>query len=78
MEKFEDIPKQELSWTEEPVIGLVLLNAHRDSNGSPIEPYVYYDVAKHIPTGKVIIFPTERNMKHEFINNYWNKTGKFN
>lgn len=76
--QLKDIPEEELSWTDEPIIGLVLMNAEKDSDGKPIDPNVYYKVAKHIPTEMLIIVATERNMMHEFANEILKKRGKFN
>ncbi len=74
----QDIPEDELSWTEEPVIGLALVNAEKDSNGETIDPHKYYNVAKHLPSGKIIIIATDKNMKHDFVNNVLNRQGRFN
>jgi len=76
--ELKDIPKEELSWTDEPVIGLVLINAERDSNGTLIDPMKYYMVAKHKPSGMIIIVSTERNMKNEFVNDILREQNKFN
>lgn len=58
-----DIPKDELLLAGNKIIGLTLLGAERDSNGLPIEPYGYYRVHKHKPTGKLIIEATGKNME---------------
>lgn len=68
----------EFNWTNEPVIGLVLMNAERDSNGIPIDPNTYYKVGKHKQSDMLIIEATNRNMKNEFINNIWKRKGKMN
>lgn len=76
--QLKDIPENELKWTPEPVIGIVLMGAEKDSDGNPINPNLYYKVAKHIPTEMLIIVATERNMMHEFANEILKKKGKFN
>lgn len=76
--ELKDIPESELSWTAKPIIGLVLTNAEKDSNGNPINSMLFYKVGKHLPSGMLIILPTDRNMKHEFVNNIFKKTGKLN
>ena len=48
--EFKNIPKEELNWTEEPIIGLVLVNAEKDSEGKVIDPMKYYKVGKHVPS----------------------------
>lgn len=73
-----DFPQEELEWTQEPVIGIVLMGAERDSNGDAINSMLYYKVAKHTKTGMLVILPTQRNMKHEFVNEALHKQGKFN
>ncbi len=50
-----NIHPENLNWVKKPVTGLVLLSAERDSNGKDINPFKFYNVAKHIPDGKVII-----------------------
>lgn len=47
--------EKDLTWTEKPVIGLLLMNAEFDSNANPIDPEKYYYVAKHKPTGQIAI-----------------------
>lgn len=76
--ELKDIPKEELIWTEKPVIGLVLVNAEKDSDGNVIDPMKYYKVGKHLPSGMLILIPTERNMKNEFCNDILKRTGKLN
>lgn len=76
--QLEDIPEEELRWTKQPIIGIVLKNAEKDSDGNPIDPMKYYKVAKHKPSGMLIIIATDRNMRHEFINDVFKKTGKLN
>lgn len=71
-------PEEDLNWTDQPVIGLVLMGAEKDSNGLPIDPMKYYNVAKVRFTGMLVIVATERNMKHEFMNDQLKKSGKFN
>lgn len=76
--QFNEIPDTELNWTEKPVIGILLMTAEKDSDGNPIDPNVFYKVAKHIPSGMIIIVATERNQKHEFVNDVLKSQGKFN
>lgn len=52
--------EHEITWTKEPVIGIVLLSAQHDSQKSPIEAMRFYEVGKHKPTGMLIILPAER------------------
>lgn len=73
-----NVEKLEFKWTDEPVIGLCLLNAERDSFGELIVPYVFYEVGKHKLTGKLAILPTEKNMKTQFENAILKRQGKFN
>lgn len=61
MPNIEDILPEDLQWTTEPIIGLVLQTAVHDSNYDPINPQALYDVAKHIPTGCIIILPNLYN-----------------
>lgn len=76
--ELKDIPESELSWTEKPIIGIVLKNAENDSEGNAINPMLFYKVAKHLPSGSLIIIPTKQNMKEDFVNDIFRKTGKFN
>ncbi len=76
--KFEDFPPEEFSWTEKPVIGLCLMNAQKDSHGNPIDGMKFYEVGKHIHSGMIVIKATDRNMKHEYINDTYKKNGRFN
>lgn len=69
---------QEVNWTEEPVIGILLTEAEHDSMGQPINPNQYYKIGKHAPTGKIILIPTNRNMVNEFMNDMLKKNHKFN
>ncbi len=75
---FDDIPPEELNWTKAPIIGMLLTGAEIDSHGNAIEPNRYYYVAKHIPTGKIVIAPTDRNQKTEFTNEIMKKSNRLN
>lgn len=72
------MPEEDLNWTDQPVIGLVIMGAEKDSNGLPIDPMKYYNVAKVRSTGMLVIVATERNMKHEFVNDQFKNSGQFN
>lgn len=76
--ELKDIPESELSWTAQPIIGLVLIGAEKDSDGNPINPMLFYKVAKHLPSGMLIILATKQNMKENFVNDIFKKTGKLN
>lgn len=76
--ELKDIPESELKWVEKPIIGIILKNAEKDSNGNPINPMLFYKVAKHIPSGMLIILATNQNMKEDFVNDIFKKTGKLN
>lgn len=76
--ELKDIPESELSWTPKPIIGIILTNAKKDSNGNPIDPMLFYKVAKHLPSGMLIILPADKNMKEDFVNDIFKKTGKLN
>ncbi len=70
--------KKEFNWTDLPVIGMVLLNAEKDSYGESIKPYSYYEVGKHKKNGMLAIIPTGRDMKGDFVNDIMKANGKFN
>lgn len=76
--ELKDIPESELSWTKKPIIGILLKNAERDSDGNPIDSMKFYKVAKHLPSGMLIILATEQNMKQDFINDILKRAGKLN
>lgn len=76
--ELKDIPESELSWTEKPVIGIVLTGAEKDSDGNPINPMLFYKVAKHLPSGMLIIVATKQNMKEDFVNDIFKKKGILN
>lgn len=76
--ELKDIPESELSWTEKPIIGLILTGAEKDSEGNAINPMLFYKVAKHLPSGSLIILPTKQNMKEDFVNDIFKKTGILN
>lgn len=75
--ELKDIPEHELSWTQKPIIGLVLLNAEKDSDGNPINPNLFYKVAKHKPSGMLIIVATKQNIE-DFMNRILKNQNKFN
>ena len=79
---YSDISKDELTLVSDKMIGIVLLGIERDSDGNPIQPHDYYRVEKHIPSGKLILFNTGKNMRREFLNDVGNrllkKFGKLN
>lgn len=64
--KYSEIPKEDLIFVSDKMIGIVLMRAKHDSLGYKINPHNYYKVEKHKPTGKLIIFPTGDNAKKEF------------
>ena len=68
----------EFNWTDEPVIGLCLMDAEKDSNGIPINPDVFYRVGKHKVSGMLAIIATEKNSRHEFVNDVLKTQNKFN
>jgi hypothetical protein len=59
----EDIPAADLRKVSDGMIGIVLMNGERDSNGQPIHPFKMYEVYKHLPSGKLIITDTGRTME---------------
>ena len=71
---------EEYNWTDKPVVGMALLitGGSIDSFGHKIKADVYYEVGKHKETGKVALLPTERNQKHEFVNDVLKRSNKFN
>lgn len=75
-----ELKRDDYNWTAEPVVGisLMIVGGVSDSFGNHINPEVYYEVGKHKETGKVAILPTERNMRHEFINERMKASGAFN
>jgi hypothetical protein len=79
---YEDIPKGELILVSEKMIGIVLMNIERDSDGNAIRAHDYYRVEKHTPSGMLIIFNTGSNFHKEFVDNIGNKllkkSGKLN
>lgn len=68
----------EFSWTDEPVIGIVLANAERDSYGNEIDPMKYYNVAKVVESGMIVIVEAGGNMRDDFINMVWKQKCKLN
>lgn len=81
-EAFErDVPKQArdiMSFTDEPVIGIVLMNAERDSFGNPLNPDKFYWTGKHPKTGQIAIFPSQRNQREDFMNDNLKRKGQLN
>ena len=85
MNKYEDIPKEELELMIEEIIGIVLTRFRGfkcDSDGEHINEDAFYKIEKHIPSGKVIVTPTGKNAKKDFFNKFINqtmsRTGKLN
>jgi len=80
--EYSDIPKEDLIFVSDKMIGVVLMRAKHDSLGYKINPHNYYKVEKHEPTGKLLIFPTGDNAKKEFTNDITKvilkKLGKLN
>jgi hypothetical protein len=81
--KESNIKPEDLVLVSEEMIGLVLIKCERDSYGTPISPYEYYKVEKHIPTGKLWISPAMvPPMDKQFVNSILNaglkKSGKLN
>jgi hypothetical protein len=81
-EAFErDVPQQArdmMSFTDVPVIGLVLMNARWDSNGQPLNPNQFYWTGKHPTTGQIAIFPSKRNQEEDFMNDELKRKGQLN
>ncbi len=75
-----ELNREEYNWTDKPIVGMALLiiGGSIDSFGNQVNTDIYYEVGKHKETGKVALLPTEKNQKHEFINDIWKKNGKFN
>lgn len=65
----DHIRDEDIEWTKESVIGLVVQNAEFDSHMNPINIHAYYKVGKHIPSGFLIIIPDERMSS---ISEFWN------
>lgn len=72
--------RDEFNWTEEAVVGLslLLIGGEIDSFGDKINGNIFYEVGKHKITGKTVIMPTNRNQKHEFVNDIMKRKNKFN
>lgn len=69
--QIEDIPDNELVWCQEPVIGRVLAIGNFkmiDSFEKPIDVCRKYYVAKHLPTGKLIIIEATLDYKTTELN----------
>ncbi len=77
MDEFE-LFASEFNWAVELVVGSLLLKAEIDSNGSVINPNVFYKVGKHKVSGMLAIIPTEKNMLHEFVNDMFKVQNRFN
>lgn len=81
-EAFErDVPKQArdmMKFTDEPVIGITILNAVWDSQAQPIDPNIFYWVGKHPETGQIAIFPSKRNQSEDFMNDVLKNKGQLN
>lgn len=60
---------KDIEWTQEPIIGLVLVTAQVDSHMNPIDVNYYYKVGKHLPTGLLIIIPADRM---DSVSEFWN------
>ena len=75
-----ELNKEEFNWTETAVVGMALLiqGGSVDSFGNQIKADVFYQVGKHKENGMVALLPTERNQKHEFINDIMKRKNKFN
>jgi len=75
-----EFKKEDFNWTDESVVGMALIiqGGQIDSNGDILNSNVYYEVGKHKETGQVAIIPTDKNQKHDFINNQMKKTNQFN
>lgn len=65
------INESEFEWAQQPIIGLVLMTAQTDSNGDIIRSDLYYKVAKHKPTGTLLILPVidKKNLFDEYLSN---------
>lgn len=79
-QKVMEIKREEFNWTEQEVIGMALLiqGGSIDSFGNRINGDVFYEVGKHKSSGMVAIIPTQRNQKHEFMNDVLKRENKFN
>jgi len=75
-----ELIREEYNWTEKAVVGLALrmIGGTIDSFGNQIKGDVFYEVGKHKVSGVVALLPTEKNQKHEFVNDVMKRTGKFN
>lgn len=75
-----ELNKEEFNWTDKSVIGMALIiqGGSIDSFGNQIKSDIYYEVGKHKESGMVAILPTDRNQKHEFINEVMKSQNKFN
>jgi hypothetical protein len=49
------LDEKQFNWTDEPVTGIILMNAERDSVGDKIDPNAFYFVGKHKETGQLAI-----------------------
>lgn len=78
MRNFDSIPKKDLLLVSESMIGILLLNCQIDSNGDPVDAENYYKMYKHVPSGKLIIFPNGNNMRNEKLNLKLKVTGELN
>lgn len=85
IEKYEDIPKADLQPMIDEIIGMVLARFRgftHDCNGDAINEDAFYKTEKYVPSGQIIVMPTEKNAKKEFFNDVMNKgmksTGKLN
>lgn len=75
-----ELNKEEFNWTEKAIVGMALIiqGGSIDSFGNQIKSDIYYEVGKHKESGMVAILPTDRNQKHEFINEVMKSQNKFN
>ncbi len=72
--------REEFNWTEEPVIGLSLLimGGSIDSCGNPIKGDIYYTVGKHKINGKVVILPSGKNIKDQYLDQLMKSQNRYN
>jgi hypothetical protein len=71
------LDSENFNWTDDPVTGMILTQAEKDSYGNKIDPMVYYYVGKHKVTGMLAIVPTQRRMNVEFANDILKRQNRF-
>lgn len=77
----EEIPAEELAWTDQPVIGMTLRLTRpdmHDSYGKPIVDDKKYLVAKHIPSGMIIVLDADIDYNWRQLENHLLNTNRMN